>query len=192
MNKIIINLIGTGSRVFRINPSTELLFKLKDTASRMKTSLELAFFDADFFSKLGDPNYKSLDDISNEKIQGLMNDSKSQVEIRTKGKKKRMISFQQLLHQQSLLPLYNIEFEKEIDEIKRAIVVVEKEVGLISCFEIMTEKFDLDKMKFEVTEIDTGIEKLQILTGITYSEQRLYSVSDDTLVTSCYSIINIL
>ena len=45
-------------------------------------------------------------------------------------------------------------------------------------------------MKFELIEIDTGIEKLLFLHKIFYENKLLKSVLSDTLVTSYYAVIN--
>ena len=106
-----------------------------------------------------------------------------------KERKKRMISISELIKQESLLPLYNIEIKVGFENIKMAMVIIEKEIGLVSYFKIETDKLDLDRMRFEVMEIDTGIEKLRILTDLKYNDISLKSSSNDTLVTSNYAIL---
>lgn len=186
---VIINLFGTGCQVFKIQPTPLLLEKLKATSQKLNTTLEHAIFDADFFKELDNNEYKSISDLSETIIHGLLEDHKSHIEIRIKGRKKRMISVTELINQESLLPLYNIEIKAGFENLKDALIIIEKEIGLVSCFKIETEKLDLDKMKFEIFELDTGIEKLRILCGLQYDGKSLITKSSDTLVTANYSIL---
>ena len=188
-NIIVLNLFGIGCRVYKIQLTHPLLEKLIETSKKLNTPLEMAIFDAEFFNKMGDPQYKSIMDLSESIIQGLVENDKSQIEIRVKERKKRMISISELIKQESLLPLYNIEIKVGFENIKMAMVIIEKEIGLVSYFKIETDKLDLDRMRFEVMEIDTGIEKLRILTDLKYNDISLKSSSNDTLVTSNYAIL---
>jgi len=187
-NAVTINLIGTGCRFFVIRPGEDLLEKLHLTAKKIGSALELAIFDADFFKELGEDKIISISDLSEICIQGLVEDSKSQTEIRIGGRKKRMILLSELTDQQTLIPLFNVEFKNDNVDLKNCLIVTEKEVGVISSFKITTQKIDLDKMKFEMAKIDTGVEKLSLLCNIYYDEQLLKSISNDTLVTSSYAI----
>ena len=189
-NTVTINLLGIGCRVFIIKAFGELFKKLSITANKLDAPLELALFDAEFFSKLENEKFKNISDLSELCIGGLLNNDKSQIEIRIGGRKKRTILLSELIDEQTLIPLFDA-FIRDFGMFKNALTATEKEVGLISSYKIDTQKFDLDKMKFEMIGIDTGIEKLLFLYRVYYENKLLESVSTDTLVTSNYAIINI-
>lgn len=188
-NIVVLNLFGVGCRVYKINLTHQLLEKLTETSKRLNTSLELAIFDADFFNKMGDPKYKSIIDLSESSIQGLIENDKSQIEIRVKGRKKRTILIPELIKQESLFPLFNVELKLGIDHSEMTMIIIEKEIGLISCYKIEADRFNLDMMKFEIHEIDTGIETLRILTDLKYNGVSLMSTNSETLITANYTKI---
>ena len=189
-NTITVNLLGIGCRVFIIKSFGDLFKRLSLTANKLAAPLEQALFDAEFFKTLENEKFKNISDLSELCIGGLLKDDKSQIEIRIGGRKKRTILISELIDDQTLIPLFDANI-RDFGMFGNAITAIEKEVGMIASYKIDTQKFDLDKVKFELIEIDTGIEKLLFLHRVFYDGKLLKSVSNDTLVTSNYAIINI-
>jgi hypothetical protein len=183
-NTFIINLIGTGCKISVIKLTPVLLDKLQSAAKKIGSPLEQAIFDIDFFRRLGDEKIKSISDISEFVFHGLVNEVNSHIEIRIGARKKRKIFFSEIIDQQSLLPLFNVDFHGYLDFANNRMITTEKEVGLIASFKIETSKIDLDRMRFHLTEVNTGIEELFILHGIVYEDEMLRIKSKDTVVTS--------
>lgn len=187
-NTFTINLIGIGCTIYIISLTHEINKKMQQTAILLNMTLEDAILDSDFFTKMNDNIFKDLNSISKIKMKGLLYDNRSHIEIRLNGRKKRKIQFSELLKQELLFPIYNVVMQLNTLLINNTLIVIEKETGLISNFKLLVETLDLDKMQFEITEINTGTETLTILKSISYNEKMLMSIKEDTLVTSNYSI----
>ena len=130
-NTVTINFLGIGCKVFIIKAMGESFQRLYITANKLGAPLEQALFDAEFFTKLDDEKYKSINDLSLLSIGGLLNDTKSQIEIRIGGRKKRTILLSELIDEQTLIPLFDA-YIRDFGMIKNALTATEKEVGLVS------------------------------------------------------------
>ena len=186
-NSVIINLIGTGCKICIIRPDDVLFEKLKQTASLMKMPLESAILDNDFFNFLADEKLKSIKDLSDQIIRGLLNSTHAQIEVRISGKKKRRILLSELLDDNLLLPLYNVKLQSPAEIAPGSLLIIEKETGLVAGTKLFIDKLNLEKMDFEFIEVDTGIEKLILLYRICYEGQKINPTVKDTLVTSNYA-----
>ena len=188
-NTVVINLFGTGCTVFRIRLSSLMVHKVNETAKKLGSPIEQAIFFADFFNELGEKRYRCVSDLSVSKYRGLLKDGNSHIEIRMNGRKKRDILVTDLLSKESLFPLYNIRYNNVSESLNSIWSVTEKELGLFSCFEVDTTRLDIDKLVFEFNNVDTGYERLELLSSLQYDGELLKSKSSDTLVSGNYAII---
>lgn len=107
--KVKINLIGTGCHIVKGIPDTGTWNKMLQVAGQLRTSIDHAVFDSDFFPMLDSPYYKKWSDLNNIfDIGGLLYDSKSFIEIWIRNKKKLKVYFKNIMNENLLFPLYNI------------------------------------------------------------------------------------
>ncbi len=193
MEKVKINFFGVGCRIIKGCVSEELWEKITECAERMKTSVDYAILDNDFFSQLDLKNFKSFDDMENVlNVSGLLNHSKSAIEIRINKKKRAKISSNEIVNQNSLFPLYDVKASELIHktEGKKNITIVEEETGRIGTFEFECRKFEIEKLKFIVTRTKVKPERTySIIIELSYDGKALQSVQSDTMVTANFAYI---
>ena len=106
MEKVKINFFGVVCNIFKGTVNEEIWNRINETAEKMKTQVEYAILDNDFFTMLDLPSFSSLNDMENIRhISGLLNHSKSEIEIRMNKKRLAKISSNEIVNQNSLFPL---------------------------------------------------------------------------------------
>ena len=60
---VILNLIGTGCKVYVIPPNTILFHKLGQTATKLNMPLQQAILDAEFFKRINNNKFKNISSI---------------------------------------------------------------------------------------------------------------------------------
>jgi hypothetical protein len=192
-NKIQINLFGVGCIVTKASVEDEVWKKITDCSGKLKVPIELLFFDSDFYEMLNMPKYKSWRDFNNLfEVSGLINNSKSIIEIKNSKKKIAKIKFSELINENLLFPLYNLEIgeiEKH-ESNKKNLTIFETEIGTVASYQFVCKKFDIDKLKFAICNLYINeSSEFVILSDIFYNEVNLVSKTNDTLVTKQNVII---
>ncbi len=160
----------------------------------MRCNLEEAIFDDLFYKQLGLKDYQSFMDLGNEQVyKGLLNDSKSIIEIRINNRKRRNIPINELLNESVLFPVFQTTICKveNVPPLPNSLIAVEKEMGTIASYKFETESFSLDKLSFTITDLRIRKQSDYILlTKIEYDSRELIGTQSDTVVTERYCLFN--
>lgn len=192
MVSVKINFIGTGCLLINQSNNGNLFTELRQTANQLHASFEQSFFDADFFKKLKNKNYKSIYDFGNiSKIYGLTNSPRSFIEVRINGKKKRNIFFKDFEEKWNLFPDFNLHLENQTIEAPEFFTLTEMYIGTISSYQFVTERFDFDKLHFYLKTINCGGATYQILNELNYDNTLLPKPFSDCVVNAQYGKINV-
>lgn len=185
-NKLKINLFGEAWKLKQLTLSDELFQTFSETARRMKQPLTEVIIDPFFYHNLKNNAIQSIEDLEGNITEGLVNSSKNQIEIWYRNKKVEKLVINDLNEELLFFPLYNAIFQKVNSSLVKGIYIEQKEVGLIGSFEIYTDNFNLDDLKFQLLQIN----ELTILEKLVYKNQILISKKQDTVITfqNCFEI----
>ena len=188
MQSLKINLFGeqwTLNKVI-LNPIEQEYFD--NIASRLKLPLYKALLDPFFYHHLKLALIPSLDKLPCEKISGLLNSNKNQIEIWLEGKKIRKLKFEELNQDQYLFPLYNT-YKSIIENTHKAGIYIEqKEIGFIRSYEFKIESFKLENLQFILIDFNNNL----LLQNVTYLNCNSVFKKKETLITyqNSYAIEN--
>lgn len=116
------------------------------------------------------------------KHKGLLNSYKNQIEIWFNGKKIQKFQLNDLDNQFIVFPLYHIaQSELDLGSLSAGVYVTEKEIGLINSFELLIESFEIEKLVFHNTQINTAI-PFTSCHGLAYNDQLIFTHKTDTVV----------
>lgn len=178
-NKLKISLFGETWKLKQIIVDKEQEEQWLKIAERLRKPLCQAIIDPFFYHYLNDKKYKSLDDIKGFQIEGLINNSKNQIEIWYQGFKIKKFKMNELDTSLLLFPLYNVEVKKMTSDLSPGIYVEQREIGLYGNFQIQ-EVLDFinDDLVFKIFEYKNTfhLEKLQ------YQNEPVISKKRDTVV----------
>jgi hypothetical protein len=179
MQSLKINIFGeqwTLNKVI-LNPIEQEYFD--NIASRLKLPLHKALLDPFFYHHLKLTSIPSLNKLPSEKISGLLNSNKNQIEIWLDGKKISKLKFEELNQEQYLFPLYNSHKSIIENTHKVGIYIEQKEIGFIGSYEFKIESFNLENLQFEVIELNSQL----LLQNITYTNCKTIFKKRETLIT---------
>lgn len=185
MDAVKIKLFGIGCHVVQGKFDEDVLSHFKLAAAAIKSTLQEALFDESFFIELNSKDYKSWPDLGNQtKLQGLLDSHQNSIEVKVNNRQKRKIFMQDLKHENVLFPIYNTS-HRSIDgrTEHQTLSIVEKEIGTIASYKLDVEKFNFEKLSFELQTIEIRNDlKYTILSKIEYDGKELKSKKTDTLV----------
>ena len=179
MEKLRINVFGelfTLKKVL-LNQMEQEYYEL--IATRINQLLHQAVLDPFFYYQLKLNSVDSLEKLPCEKVSGLMNTNKNQIEIWLEGKKILKIKLDDLNQNQYLFHLYNIKKSVHNYQNNSGIYIEQKEIGFIGSYEFKIEKFDLENLQFEVIELNSQL----LLQNITYTNCKTIFKKKETLIT---------
>lgn len=178
LNKLKINLFGENRVLKRILLSEEEIDQFTKVAHKLELPLCQALVDPFFYHLLKNPKLSSLEDLKCEHWEGLINNSKNQIEIWFQNKKIQKCKINDLIEELLLFPLYLTSKVPSIDVCKSGIYIEQKEVGLINSFELMLDNFDIDKLLFEIS----NFQGINHLNGLKYNGLSIPKKRKDTLI----------
>ena len=176
--KIKINLFGelwTLKKV-ELNPIEQEYFS--QIALRLKQPLHLALLDPFFYYHLKLNYISSIAKLPCQKINGILNISKSQVEIWIDGKKIEKLQVADLVTSSYLFPLFSTQ--KSIANFNNCsgIYIEQKEIGYIGSYEFKIDDFSIEKLNFVLVEINNQV----LLEKITYPNSKIVFNRRETLI----------
>lgn len=178
-NKLKINLFGENRVLKRLLLNEEEINQFTKVANKIEQPLCHALADPFFYHLLKNPRISSLEDLNCEHWEGLINNSKNQIEIWFRNKKIQKCKINDLIEEFLLFPLYQTSKVLSIDICKSGIYIEQKEVGLINSFELMLEEFDIDKLLFEISDFQDNTH----LSGLKYKNLSIPKKRKDSLIT---------
>ncbi|MGL2963847.1 hypothetical protein ACSVH2_08535 [Flavobacterium sp. RSB2_4_14] len=180
MNKLKINLLGTGVEIKRILLPESVLDQWKGFINP-KSSITKALLDPFFYYKLKDKKYNCLEDLPSENCSGIINAPKSQIEFWFNRKKVSKVNTFELFNENLLFPLFSLEKTTTSFLDNKGIYILQNEIGTIGTYELMvnSEKLTIDDFIFEID----SIQNTTFIKNIKYKNQDLEFVKKDTMVT---------
>jgi len=183
MPKLKINLYGESWRLKKLQLDEELANKLIGAFSALKISIGQALLDLEFYEHLNHPSLKGIEDLQFDEVGGLLNGRKSLVEIWFNGKKAQKLNLDTLFRPNTLFSLYNtsiLDINKE--NLEPGIYLLENEIGLIACYELAIENFDIDKLRFNLLTFQSELKKTEVLSELFYKDELLICKRSDVLL----------
>ncbi len=175
-------LYGESYRIHRLHIDADKFTRFQEIAIDLGESLEDALLNVNFFNYLNIKEIQSLQDLKQSTFGGLMNNKKSQVEVWLGRRRVVKLGLGNLFYQQTLFPLYQTQFNRINANLKPGLYLEEKETGNIGIYETKVEKFEINDLKFHLSEIGfTGI-KYQLLNEISFDTNKLKLIKSDTLL----------
>ncbi|MGV8815598.1 MAG: hypothetical protein ACOH2D_15965 [Gelidibacter sp.] len=183
MPKIKINTFGEGIEIRRLHLDPETYLHWSTIAAKRNRPLTDLLLDPFFYYGLKDKKIKELSDIDATLISGMLNTSKSQIEIWFKRRKVLKIQSNELFNDMVLFPLFQVEKNLTFlsQELDNGIYVVQKTIGLLRSeqLEVTSERLYVDDFTFAIANYETE----QFLTAISYQNQKLKFIKSDTIIT---------
>jgi hypothetical protein len=187
--KLKINLFGELWKLSKIKLKKKELESLEAYSSKFKISKSEALLDVNFFDFHKTRGINFYEDFENITLKGLVNNSKSQIEIWFTNKKVNKINLSNLNNENLLFPLFDIR--KAIlnyNSLEIGLYVTQKEIGLIASYEMYLPKFNINALSFHFIEVVNDKMKFQMLHEIKYNEKLLSKSSKtDSLITYQHS-----
>jgi hypothetical protein len=183
LDKLKINLYGESWRLKKLQLTQELANKLINAISALKISIGQALLDLEFYEHLKHPSLKGIEDLQFDEVGGLLNGRKSLVEIWFNGKKVQKLNLDTLFRPNTLFSLYNtriLDIKKE--NLESGIYLVENEIGLIACYELAIENFEIDKLSFNLVTFQSELKKAEVLSELFYKDELLICKRSDVLL----------
>jgi hypothetical protein len=178
MQNLKINLFGEQWTLHKVFLNTIEKEYFDNIASRLKLPLYKALLDPFFYYYLRLSSIPSLDKLTTEKIVGLLNSNKNQIEIWLDGKKIHKLKFEELNQDQYLFPVYNTK-KSIIDNTNiPGIYIEQKEIGFIGSYEFKIENFILENLQFNLIELNNQL----LLQNVTYPNCKTIFKKKETVI----------
>ena len=175
-------LYGESYKIHRLHIEADNFSRFQEIVEEFGEPLEDALLNINYFNYLDIKEIKTIYDLKQSTYQGLINNEKSQVEIWLGRRRVIKISLENIFHQQTLFPLYQTQFNRINAKLKPGLYLEEKEIGTIGIYETKIEYFEIDDLKFYLSDIlFTGV-NYQLLNEISYKKQNLQFIKSDTLL----------
>ena len=178
MQNLKINLHGESWTLKKFECSEADLKECLNVATKMKVSLAEALLDPFFYYNLKLSSIPSVEHLPGNKISGLLNSAKNQIEILLDGKIIRKLHFKDLNQEQLLFPLYNIHKTEVIKECSPGIYVEQKAIGFIGSYEINLDHFSIDDLQFHLVQFRDK----QLLQQVSYQNKSFRFRKKETLL----------
>ncbi len=178
MQNLKINLHGESWTLKKFECSEDLLNECLKVAARMKVPLIKALLDPFFYYNLKIPSIPSVEHLPGNKITGLLNSSKNQIEILVDGKKIKKLHIKDLDQELLLFPLYNIHKTESRKDYSPGIYVEQKAIGFVASYEIKLDSFTIDNLQFNLVQFNDK----QLLQQPTYQNKIFRFRKKETLL----------
>ena len=191
-NPVRISFFGIGCRILVGAFNEKKWLELSRVAKKMNSELTSAIFDPSFYFYLDDPEIRSLTDFGNvHNLWGLCNSYKSVIEIQVYRKRRRKVKYNEILKPSTLFPIYNTKEHNISSELnERTLVIVEKEIGQISRFLVNPNSFSIEKLLFEISNLNIiDNQGFDLLTNLYYEDMLLSSFNGNSLICEQYALM---
>ncbi len=175
------NLFGTGIRYWICEIPVPIYEQMNKIRVYQKVEWEHILFDFEFLNHFG---YKHWSELSSKKEQtGLLLDPMNRIEIKQGSKILSRFRAIELTCEETLFPLYqtiNTLLYIEPSQTTKRLVLIHLEKGLIGKFQFTTEQFQINHLTYELE----SLKDLQYLRNVSYQNQLLKKIKDDSLIVS--------
>ncbi|AWG22917.1 hypothetical protein FFWV33_15975 [Flavobacterium faecale] len=182
MPKIKINTFGEGIEIRQLHLDPDTYQKWNAIAARKNRLLADLLLDPFFYYQLKDSRFKEMTDIDSVLVSGMLNTTKSHIEIWFDRRKVQKIQSHEIFNEIVLFPLFKLATSQSFvaNDLEKGIYVVQKTIGLIRSeqLQISEQKLNMDDFIFTIAEW----EKTKFVTEIKYKNQTLNPVKSDTSI----------
>jgi len=180
LNKLKINLLGTGIEIKRVLLPEAVLAQWQGLLPPQKSMAD-ALLDPFFYYRLKDKKYTSVEALPAARCWGMLQAPKNQIEFWFNRKKVYKLPTQELFQENLLFPLYNIRKCTTPFVASKGIYLHYQEIGTIGTCEltVAADQLRMDDFQFELDYF----ENLPFISGITYQQQPLEFVKKETMIT---------
>ena len=175
MQTLKINLFGESWTLKKLECSPEDMDKCLIVAAKMKISIQEALLNPFFYYNLELPQIRSLENLPNKKISGLLNAPRNQIEVLLDGKRINKIHFADLVN---LFPIYKTASVIIANSYSPGIYVEQKAIGFIGSYELIIDDFIPEDLQFNLIEFKGK----QILLKPVYQNKNFKFKKKDTSI----------
>lgn len=178
--KIKLKLFGESFKIHVLNINSDNYKPFIEASKALKQPIEEALLDVYFFKKLNLKDFQLIEDLIVDSYGGLTNTHKNKIEIWRGRRCLEKFSLNELFYSSTLFPLFNVKKDNSIIKLQDQIVLIEKEVGLISELSIEDDFLEIDQLVFHISEIIFSNENYQLLFALYYKNKKLKEIKSDT------------
>lgn len=175
MQTLKINLHGESWTLKKFECTADEYKKCLQVAAKMKISLREALLNPFFYYNLELPKIRSLENLPNKKISGLLNSPKNQIEVLLDGKRINKINFTDLVN---LFPIYKTTSVIIANNYSPGIYVEQKAIGFIGSYELIIDDFIPEDLQFNLIEFKGK----QILLKPVYQNKNFKFIKKDSTI----------
>jgi hypothetical protein len=188
---ITLNFFGEGYNLLRFDETKISFLEIEKRVSEMKTEIDRAVLDLEFYEPYLERGIKSWRDITLQVTRGSCVNKLSWMEIRSEGKKRKTSNLEELFLAETLFPLcdYNIDEKPVVKNVNGSFYILEKEVGKIDTFFLEGAIADLEHLHFSLERFELPGKNLLLLSGVDCRGEALTRKDTDTVVSTMRMIL---
>ena len=183
-----VRLYGESFKIHALNLNKNNLNNFMAVSKKLNEPLEEALLDIHFYKKLNINGFNSIVNLIQFSYGGLINNRKSKIEIWKGRRCLQKLKLEDLFNSNTLFPLFNVNKRNVKLELKNNIFLIEKEIGLVGEFIIQDENFNINYLRFNVSNIQYLTENHSLLLSLSYKEKKIKVAKSDVLVISRYCV----
>lgn len=188
---ITLNFFGEGYSLLRFDESKIAFDILEKRAAEMKTELDRAVLDLEFYEPFKDQGLLSWKDITRVVTRGSYVTRLSWMEIRSEGKKRKTSNLEELFLAETLFPLcdFTIVDQPIVKSINGSFYILEKEVGKVDTFFFEGVISDVEYLHFGLERFVFPVKNLLLLSSVSCKGEALIRKETDTVVSNMRTIL---
>lgn len=188
---ITLNFFGEGYNLLRFDESKIAFSEIESRTAEMKTEIDRAVLDLEFYEPFAERGLKSWRDITLQVSRGSVVNKLSWMEIRSEGKKRKTSNLEELFLADTLFPLcdFVIEDKPVVKNVNGSFYILEKEVGKIDTFFLEGAIADLEHLHFSLERFELPGKQLLLLSGVDCKGEALIRKDTDTVVSNMRMIL---
>lgn len=188
---ITLNFFGEGYSLLRFDETKITFSEIELRTAEMKTEIDRAVLDLEFYEPFADRGIKSWRDITLQVARGSVVNKLSWMEIRSEGKKRKTSNLEELFLADTLFPLcdFNVVDKPIVKNVNGSFYILEKEVGKIDTFFMEGVIADLEHLHFSLERFELPGKHLLLLSGVHCKDEALLRKETDTVVSNMRLIL---
>lgn len=188
---ITLNFFGEGYALLRFDESRLSYTEVEARAAEMKTEVDRAVLDLEFYEPFAARGLKSWKDITVPVTRGSAVNKLSWMEIRSEGKKRKTSNLAELFLADTLFPLcdFTIDDQPVVKSVSGSFYILEKEVGKIDTFFLEGSVPDLEHLHFSLEKFALPGKDLLLLSAVSCKGESLIRKETDTVVSNMRMIL---
>ncbi len=189
--RVTLNFFGEGYTLLRFDDSKISYDLLEKRALEMKSELDRAVLDLEFYEPFKEQGFTSWKDITKVATRGSYVTRLSWMEIRSEGKKRKTTNLEELFLTETLFPLcdFTIADQPIVKSITGSFYILEKEVGKVDTFFFEGVVADIEHLHFGLERFAFPTKNLLLLTSVSCRDEELMRRDTDTVVSNMRVIL---